>query len=315
MFYVAHRLFAAHDRRLGALVASRLAAEVGPDQVFLPFCDTDEEDLQAEVKGRRLFELDRERLAHLSGMLAVLHGPSLDDGVCMEIGYAAALGVPVVVLTTDFQTYGLAERGPALAFPDPLVQAVATDIVRAGRLGPPPAGCSDRFRAFGERNQAQVHDAIEAAVRRLLGHARASRKREGATVWTGDVAFCEPSPYQHGEAWEKIIGHLRASAWRMRQATRLRPHGDPVSAAHDDWNALAGCDLLLADVNGPETPPGAALMIGASVATGRRVIAAQTAPLWTFAHGREPNWRNLMIQYSVDARLEDVDALPDLLAR
>ncbi|MGH8900096.1 MAG: nucleoside 2-deoxyribosyltransferase [Egibacteraceae bacterium] len=315
MFYVAHRLFAAHDRRLGALVAGRLGAEVGYDQVFLPFCDTDEEDLQAEVKGRRLFELDLARLSHLDGMLAVLHGPSLDDGVCMEIGYATAVGVPVIVLTTDFQAYGLSERGPALVFPDPLVQAVATEIVRAGRLGSPPTGCSDRFRAFDERNQAQVRDAVDAAVRRLLGHARASRKRRAATVRTGDVAFCEPSPYQHGEAWERILAHLRASAWRVRQATRLRPHGDPVTATHRDWNALAGSGLLLADVNGPETPPGAALMIGASLATGRRVIAVHTAPSWTFAHGREPNWRNLMIQYSVDALLKDADALPGLFGR
>lgn len=315
MFYVAHRLFAAHDRRLGALVADCLAEKVGYDQVFLPFCDTDEENLEAEVKGRRLFELDRERLGHLDGMLAVLHGPSLDDGVCMEIGYATALGVPVVVLTTDFQTYGLTEDAPALVFPDPLMQAVATEIVRAGRLGPPPAQRSNRFRAFGERNQAQMREAVDAAVRRLLVHARAPRRRWVAAVRTGDVAFCEPSPYQHGEMWERILAHLRASAWRVRQATRLRPHGDPVTAAHNDWNALADCDLLLADVNGAETPPGAALMIGASVATGRRVIAVPTAPSWTFAHGREPNWRNLMIQYSIDARLEDVDALPDLLAR
>jgi nucleoside 2-deoxyribosyltransferase len=35
-------------------------------------------------------------------MAAILHGPSLDDGVCMEIGYAAASGIPVLLLTTDF---------------------------------------------------------------------------------------------------------------------------------------------------------------------------------------------------------------------
>ncbi|MGW1831321.1 hypothetical protein ACWCOY_21775 [Streptomyces tubercidicus] len=29
---------------------------------------------------------------------------SLDGGVCMEIGYAAASGIPVLLLTTDFQT-------------------------------------------------------------------------------------------------------------------------------------------------------------------------------------------------------------------
>jgi nucleoside 2-deoxyribosyltransferase len=99
LYYVAHRLFSAHDRALGAYVAQRLASRVGADAVFLPFCDTDEEDLADACKGRRLYELDRERLRRIDGMLALLHGPSLDDGVCMEIGYAAALGVPAPSLT------------------------------------------------------------------------------------------------------------------------------------------------------------------------------------------------------------------------
>lgn len=136
MFYVAHRLFAAHDRALGTLTAARLAATVGTDNVFLPFCDTDEEDLVADVKGRVLFDLDTQRLQKLSGMLAILHGPSLDDGVCMEIGYVAALGVPVVAVTSDFITYGLTEHGPELAFPDPLIGAICDDVLRVPRLGP-----------------------------------------------------------------------------------------------------------------------------------------------------------------------------------
>jgi nucleoside 2-deoxyribosyltransferase len=34
----------------------------------------------------------------------------------MEIGYAAALGVPIVMLTTDFQIYGTAEHGAPCTF-------------------------------------------------------------------------------------------------------------------------------------------------------------------------------------------------------
>jgi hypothetical protein len=40
-------------------------------------------------------------------------------------------------------------------------------------------------------------------------------------------------------------------------------------------------------------------MIGAAAAAGRTALAFQPVPAWTFAHGREPNWRNLMIQYAV----------------
>ncbi|MGH3812682.1 MAG: hypothetical protein ACRDUV_09540 [Pseudonocardiaceae bacterium] len=54
----------------------------------------------------------------------------------MEIGYAVALGVPVVVLSTDFQTYCASEHGAARHFPDALVQAVVTEIVRVDGLAP-----------------------------------------------------------------------------------------------------------------------------------------------------------------------------------
>ena len=168
MYYIAHRLFAAHDRVLAADLAERLAAKIGPDRVFLPFCDTHEEQLVAYVKGRRLFELDRERLRRIDAMVAILHGPSLDDGVRMEIGYAWACGVPVVVLTTDFQTYSLAEDGPRLEFPDPLIEAVTTRVIRLSRLGPPTtaseSGRRGTRRVAGRGGKGRPHGGVVAWV-------------------------------------------------------------------------------------------------------------------------------------------------------
>lgn len=64
---------------------------------------------------------------------------------------------------------------------------------------------------------------------------------------------------------------------------------------------------LLVDVSGPETPPGAALLIGAACATGRPVAAYLPRSTYTHADGREPNHRNLMIQYGVQATLRSTD--------
>ncbi|MGH3834259.1 MAG: nucleoside 2-deoxyribosyltransferase [Pseudonocardiaceae bacterium] len=311
MFYVAYRLFAAHDRALGASIAQQLGASVGMNEVFLPFCDTDEEDLVAEVKGRRLFELDRQRLASMDGMLAVLHGPSLDDGVCMEIGYAAALGVPIVVLTTDFQTYGNSDHDAPLHFPDALVQAVATEIVRIDRLALPVIH-GTRFEVFRDRNLSQLTTAVNLAIDRLVHHARSPSGRRSLEPGVEHLAVCEGSPYYTGGIWAQIIGMLGSRGYRAHQTQRFGA-ANPLTAACHDWRELLGARLLVVDTTGPETPCGAAMMIGAATALARRIIAWHPTPLWTFAHGREPNWRNLMIQYSIHARVSDIRSLEELV--
>lgn len=97
---------------------SKVADAVGAENVFLPFCDTDEENLVSDRKGKTLFELHCARLRQITGMIAILHGPSLDDGVCMEIGFAAALGMPVVVVTTDFRTFAARPTGSVSVSPN-----------------------------------------------------------------------------------------------------------------------------------------------------------------------------------------------------
>lgn len=303
LYYVAHRLFAAHDRALGAYIASRLARLAGADAVFLPFCDTDEENLVSDCKGRRLFELDCSRLRRITGMIAVLHGPSLDDGVCMEMGFAAALGVPIVIVSTDFQTYGPEADRAGFAFAEPMLEQLAITVERVHRLGPQrrPGG-SDRFRLFLRQNLDPVHTAVTRAVNALLS-ARPAR-----SPWTpnypacGRLAFIEPSPYMADDMWAVVASTLRAKGWTVHVAKRLRPGADTATAARADWAAARAASLAVIDARGPETPPGAALITGACTATGRPVLAAHPGTWQTFADGREPNWRNLMIQYAVSAR-------------
>lgn len=312
MFYIAHRLFAAHDRALGALAARTLAATVGPGEVFLPFCDTDEQNLIADVKGRRLFDLDSQRLRRLAGMLAIVHGPSLDDGVCMEIGFAAALGVPVVAVTTDFITYAASPHTSAWSFPDPLLDHLATEVIAARLLQAVPHGSADRLDAFEHRNRSHTADAISLACQRLVAIARPAEPVDAAPPASQSTAFVEPSPYRLET--DEVDTRLRELGYGVVVAGRLTA-ADPVQTAAIDWSAATAADLLVADVSGPEAPPGAAAMIGAAVATGRRILAYNPRPAWTFAHGREPNWRNLMVQYGVDGMFSTPAHLATLARR
>jgi hypothetical protein len=317
LFYVAHRLFAAHDRAIGAHIASQLARAAGPENVFLPFCDTGEENLIADPKGRSLFELDCARLRRISGMTAVLHGPSPDDGVCMEIGYAAASGVPVVLVSTDFQTYAPASGSPGFAFPDPLLERVVATVAHSRRLGPPQENPGDRFLAFLEQNLNPVRDATAQAVTAMMTAARQKPLVPPGDPGRAPLAFIEPSPYLADPMRARIAGILCARGWNVHTAHRFRAGTGTTEAARADWAAATTASLAVTDARGPETPPGAALITGACAAIGTPVPAAHPGTWPTLADGREPNWRNLMIQYAVSGRFASLkqfttalDALP-----
>ncbi|MCQ8773078.1 nucleoside 2-deoxyribosyltransferase [Streptomyces telluris] len=227
-------------------------------------------------------------------MIAILHGPSLDDGVCMEIGYAAALGVPIILITTDFQTYSLTPDGPCLHFPDPLLQTLATHICRTHRLGPKePAHGPSRFDRFAARNLRQINTAVDECVRAAL-HLPEPKPEPPAPRRTG-TCYLEPTPLSRPRP--EVEDAVRASGHTPAIASRFFA-ADPITAAQHDWNAALKAELLVADVTGPESPPGAAVLLGAAAARGQRSVAYLPRTVFTHADGREPNARNLMIQYS-----------------
>ncbi|MFF8290019.1 hypothetical protein ACF068_12420 [Streptomyces sp. NPDC016309] len=56
------------------------------------------------------------------------------------------------------------------------------------------------------------------------------------------------------------------------------------------------------------------MLIGAALASGVGIAAVHFRPTYTHASGREPNWRNLMIQCAVHAHLDDMEAVQAWLA-
>ena len=105
--------------------------------------------------------------------------------------------------------------------------------------------------------------------------------------------------------------HLASAAVTMPTADAAIAHASVVFVnaaefARADWAAARAASLAVIDARGPETPPGAALVTGACTAGGRPVLAAHPGTWQSFADGREPNWRNLMIQYAASARFATI---------
>ncbi|MGY4740727.1 hypothetical protein [Streptomyces sp. B21-108] len=109
--------------------------------------------------------------------------------------------------------------------------------------------------------------------------------------------YVEPSPYT--AAHYALPGLTTITGATILGPTRFAA-AEPITAARHDWDAALSSARIVVDGSGPETPPGAALLIGAACATGRQVAAYLPRSTYTHAIGREPNHRNPMVQYGVD---------------
>ncbi len=124
--YLAAPLFSQHERRwnreLAGLLRERIVAHEDGSEVILPQDFRDRGKYNDRKRLQVLFEKCVEAVRAADVVVAVLDGPDVDSGVAFEMGYAYALGVPVVGLRTDFRQ--LQERGVNLMCSRPCTEYV-----------------------------------------------------------------------------------------------------------------------------------------------------------------------------------------------
>ena len=129
--YVAGPLFTQAERAWNERLAAALA-DAGHD-VFLP---------QTEVKAiatlhaDAIFRIDVDGVRSADAVVAVLDGTDPDSGTSFECGLAYALGLPIVVVRTDFRAGGDALPGQKLATINLMLAQAAARVVNL----PDPGG-------------------------------------------------------------------------------------------------------------------------------------------------------------------------------
>jgi len=77
---------------------------------FLPHRDGGE--LGKGPTRRQIFQLDTNALKEADIVVAMLDGPDVDSGTCIELGIAYALGKKIFGIITDFRSYLTNDREP-----------------------------------------------------------------------------------------------------------------------------------------------------------------------------------------------------------
>jgi nucleoside 2-deoxyribosyltransferase len=104
--YLAAPIFSEAERDFNDKVAKELRG-VGFD-VWMAQESVFVKDGTGEEKGS-IYEADMGALRESDVVVAVLDGVDVDCGVAFEVGYAAALGKPIVGLKTDHRTFSRVE--------------------------------------------------------------------------------------------------------------------------------------------------------------------------------------------------------------
>ncbi len=122
--YFAGPLFTQAERDWNRRIAARLV-DLGYS-VFLP---QDEVKGLATLQADTIFHIDVSGVRSADAVIAVLDGADPDSGTSFECGLAYGLGIPIVILRTDFRAGGDALPGQALATINLMLSQSAAAIV------------------------------------------------------------------------------------------------------------------------------------------------------------------------------------------
>jgi nucleoside 2-deoxyribosyltransferase len=317
--YIAHRLFALHDRGLAAKVAERISEGLSSGTVFLPYCDTQEDTIQVDKKGKYLFECDLQRLQNLAALVAILHGPSYDDGTCMEVGFAYGKQTPLIFLLTDFLSYSFGNAQEQFNHPDPLFSVLgACEVRQPSPILPSEIDFDETqqntYKNFYYRNLNSLQAAIEQIncyVFQTLTAEKVNTSSSLSEILPAKQLYIEPCPYNESSVFDQIAHEVLEMGWSVYKASRLRL--GTTQAAQTDLQEALKSHLFLLDGNGFDVPPGSAFLTGLGLAMKRSTILYYTGSQITHAHGREPNERNLMLLYGCSEFIRTPEALKQVI--
>lgn len=101
--YIAGPLFSVAEREFNNRLSEALKAAFDSCTINLP------QQFAASISGQsgfldRVFEYSLESIRKSDAIVAILDGPDVDSGTCVEIGYAFANKKPIIGLRTDFRS-------------------------------------------------------------------------------------------------------------------------------------------------------------------------------------------------------------------
>lgn len=273
---------------------------------FLPYRDSNGAVVPrpGESLTQAIYRLDTERVRNSFALLAPLYHTQYDGGISFEVGYAAGIGLPVIVLLSNFFRY----KHDRIAEPQrlqPLLELLADEVLCEGDF--PFSGFDPDPQAYRELIEAafeRVERRVREAVRELVLHYPGQRAVPDPPVRPGHV-FLEfgGGEYEYQMVLtERAARELEALGWRVEIARRYEAgsaEGLRAGAEQDFRNALTS-EVVLTFGDGPDMNPESAALQGYLRALGREVVLYCSSATRLYTGSEYDMRRNLMLMHSAD---------------
>lgn len=320
--YVATRLYEPSGRYLGARLErgclqglraalAELGLEAREPLTFLPFRDSNSalQDVPPGEFSRAIYDLDRARIEQGYALLAPLGDLQTDSGVAFEVGYAAGVGTPAVLLWLNFFVLRYDGAEETLLAP-PLLSRLA---VRTENLGAFDLSLRFEDREDYLRAVAASLDAAEAQAaelcRALVAHPPAARPPNPGPPGRGRVHLeFGGGQFEAQRCWAaRLRDELEGAGFAVSISRRYQESGPLLERAADDLAAAAASELVVALADGPDVDGETAALQGYVRGLGRKVLLYSSGRRRIYTGPEYDHRHNLMLLYSADRLARSLD--------
>lgn len=292
LVYICTKLYNYNDKLQAEFFEEVLLSHVRC-ATFMPFRDSNENELTGENKTRIVYDADIERLNSKEvSLLAVLYdGICKDEGISFEIGYAYGKGIPIYIINTDFIWYAIG--GKEFIF-DPIIYSMATDYTHQFEIF-----SSESFKASLYKSQNCAFALAAEKIKKLLCAPKpvnGSLKKENIFSVFFDFGGGKYEYQRDYMRWLENV--LLSKGLKFEKSSRFEKFDCDIGKT--DIENLLASQVFVCLGDEVELNSGTAALIGLARSANKMIILYESSCVEIHGENGHRMKKNLMIDYSID---------------
>lgn len=295
--YICTRLFNYSDKIQAEYFEEVLRREVQCN-TFMPFRDTDENNLVGHNRTRIIYEEDIARLnSDEVILLAVLYdGICKDEGISFEIGYAFGKSIPIYIVNTDFIWYMVEEKEYHF---DPIIEYMTAGFVHFYKIDENPS-FKDALLEGQEKAFKIAAKEIKYMLETIENNENIKSKLEENIDVFIDFGGCRYEYQREIAFWlKKQLEQYNVNVEISDRYNKMVSE-DIVQCGYKDVERLLNSRYFICLGDEVELNAGTAALLGLAKCKNKKVILYESSNMEICGENGHHMKKNLMIDFSVD---------------